>query len=191
MFFSKHYKVELGKVPLCFTTSCTTSWVLCSDWVIAWVKLWLRKFRINSLRSFTCPFTSFFWLLSHVIYLKLARVIQECLLSQSCVMGSRTVNHTIKKTIWHLAIWQNWCFGQFYHARLKSKHFSQFFWWEVNLRGLRAFILQNVQGSVVETEKKVLQPITQLGKEETLIILLPAWDRSRDSTAKRNLSKDM
>ena len=29
------------------------------------------------------------------------------------------------------------------------------------------------------------------GKEYTLIILLSAWDRSRDSTAKRNLSKDM
>ena len=69
--------------------------------------------------------------------------------------------------------------------------FSQFFLWEVNLRGLRAFILQNVQGSVVETEKKVLLPITQLGKEETLIILLSAWDRSRDSKAKRNLSKHM
>ena len=26
-------------------------------------------------------------------------------------------------------------------ARLKSKQFSQFFWWEVNPRGLRAFIL--------------------------------------------------
>ena len=29
------------------------------------------------------------------------------------------------------------------------------------------------------------------GKEDTLIILLSAWDRSRDSTAKRNLSKGM
>ena len=29
------------------------------------------------------------------------------------------------------------------------------------------------------------------GKEDTLIILLSAWDRSRDSRAKRNLSKDM
>ena len=52
--------------------------------------------------------------------------------------------------------------------------FSQFFLREVNLRGLRAFILQNVQGSVVETEKKVLLPITQLGKEDTHIILLSA-----------------
>ena len=34
-------------------------------------------------------------------------------------------------------------------ARLKSNQFSQFFWWEVNLRRLRAFILQKVQASVV------------------------------------------
>ena len=33
------------------------------------------------LRSITCAVTSFFFELSHVIYLKLTRVIQECLLS--------------------------------------------------------------------------------------------------------------
>ena len=76
--------------------------------------------------------------------------------------------------------------------RLKSKHFSQFFWWEVNLRGLRAFILQKVQASVVERQKKKLcYPSVSFGKEDTLIILLSAWDRSRDSTTKWNLSKDM
>ena len=42
-----------------------------------------------------------------------------------------------------------------------------------------------------ETEKEVLLLILSFGKEDTLIILLSAWDRSRDSTAKRNLSKDM
>ena len=31
----------------------------------------------------------------------------------------------------------------------------------------------------------------KLGKEDTLVILLSAWDRSRDSKAKRNLSKHM
>ena len=30
-----------------------------------------------------------------------------------------------------------------------------------------------------------------LGKEDTLVILLSTWDRSRDSKAKRNLSKHM
>ena len=39
-------------------------------------------------------------------------------------------------------------------ARLKSKHFSHFFWWEVNLRGLRAFIFQKVQALGVERQKK-------------------------------------
>ena len=33
--------------------------------------------------SSTCPLTSFFWLLSHVIYLKLTKVLYECLLSQA------------------------------------------------------------------------------------------------------------
>ena len=77
-------------------------------------------------------------------------------------------------------------------ARLKSKHFSQFFWWEVNLMGLRALILQKVQASVFERQKKKFcYPSLNFGKEDTLLILLSAWDRSRDSTAKRNLSKDM
>ena len=39
-------------------------------------------------------------------------------------------------------------------ARLKSKHLAQFFWWKVNLRELRGFILQKVQASVVERQKK-------------------------------------
>ena len=42
------------------------------------------------LRSSTWPLTSFFWLLSHVIDLKLTKVLWECLLIQSWVMGSRT-----------------------------------------------------------------------------------------------------
>ena len=114
--------------------------------------------------------------------------------SQVWWVGSKRVQLFPKKifSIWQFSkidVLVNFIIQKF--ARLKSIHFSQFFWWEVNLRGLRAFILQNVQGSVVETEKKVLLPITQLGKEETLIILLSAWDRSRDSTQKRNLSKHM
>ena len=46
---------------------------------------------------------------------------------------------------------------------------------------------KKVQASAVERQ------LFSFGKENTLIILLSAWDRSRDSnaTAKRNLSKDM
>ena len=55
-----------------------------------------------------------------------------------------------------------------------SPQFSQFFLVRGKVRELRAFILQNFQGSVVETEKKVLLPITQPGKEATLILLLSA-----------------
>ena len=25
-----------------------------------------------------------------------------------------------KKNIWHLTIWQNWCFGQFYHSKIEK-----------------------------------------------------------------------
>ena len=25
-----------------------------------------------------------------------------------------------KKTIWHLAIWQNWYFGEFYHSKISK-----------------------------------------------------------------------
>ncbi len=68
-------------------------------------------------------------------------------------------------------------------ARLKSKHFSQFFWWELNLMGLRALILQKVQSSVVERQKKKFcYPSLSSGKEDTLLLLLSAWDRSRACT---------
>ena len=41
----------------------------------------------NAIRpcSSTCALTGFFWLLSHVIYLKLTRVLQGCLLSQASI----------------------------------------------------------------------------------------------------------
>ena len=53
------------------------------------------------------------------------------------------------------------------------------------------FLKSGNQAEKNETEKEVLLPITQLGKEDTHIILLSALGRSHDSTAKRNLSKDM
>ena len=54
-------------------------------------------------------------------------------------------------------------------ARLKSKQFSQFFWQEVNMRGLRAFILQKVQALVFKRhEKENLLSITALGKKKLL-----------------------
>ena len=41
------------------------------------------KFWHQEPMSSTCPLTGFFWLLSHVIYLKLTRVLLDCLLSQA------------------------------------------------------------------------------------------------------------
>ena len=40
-------------------------------------------FSIGCLSSFTCALTGFFWLLSHLIYLKLTKVLKECFLSQT------------------------------------------------------------------------------------------------------------
>ena len=100
----------------------------------------------------------------------------------------------IKFTAIPKKLFGNWQFDLIIQkfARMKSKHFSPFFWWNVNLRGLRAFILQKVQTSVVERQKKKFcYPSLRFGKEDTLIILLSAGDRSRDSTARRNLSKVM
>ena len=42
---------------------------------------------------------------------------------------------------------------QFYWSK-RSKHLSQLFWREVNLRGTREFILQKVRASVVERQTK-------------------------------------
>ena len=94
----------------------------------------------------------------------------------------------IKFTVIQKTLFGTWQFDFIIQkfAILKSKHFSQFFWWEVNLRGLRAFILQKIQASDIERQKKKFcYPSLSMGKEDT------AWDRSRDSKAKRNLSKDM
>ena len=52
----------------------------------------------------------------------------------------------IKLTFIHLAIWQNWCFGQFYHKRIDVlQNCSVFFVSDLaseNLRGLRELFLQ-------------------------------------------------
>ena len=52
-------------------------WMCCNQ------KTKKRKFLVTFMSS-SCPLTSFFWLLSHMIYLELIKVLLECLLSQSC-----------------------------------------------------------------------------------------------------------
>ena len=79
---------------LCFNTKCGNT-KLCI--VIICTRIILRTWKIGKtpnkqigLRSSTCPLTGFFWLLSHVIYLKLRKVLYECLLSHSWLMGRRS-----------------------------------------------------------------------------------------------------
>ena len=49
-------------------------------YVLDWVSYIHKK-----LRSSLCRLTCFFWLLSHVIYFKLTRVLEKCLFSQSWI----------------------------------------------------------------------------------------------------------
>ena len=112
----------------------------------------------------------------------------------SWVMGSRTLNYT-KKTIWHLAIWQNWCFGQFYHSKIcnieKFTFFSVFLVKGKSERIERINFTESSGLSCWETEKKFCYPSLSFVKEDTLIGILSGWHRSRNSTAKRNLSVDI
>ena len=106
----------------------------------------------------------------------------------SWVMGSRTLNYT-KKSYLALGTLGNLAKLVFWSISSCKLSFSQYFWWEVNLRGLRPFILQNSGLTCGKTWKEVLPSITCLWERRHSLILLSAWDRSRDSTAKRNLSK--
>ena len=56
-------------------------------------------------------------------------------------------------------------------ARLKSKQFTQFFWWGVKSERIESIYFAENSGL---TEKEVLLPFTQLGKEDTIIILFSA-----------------
>ena len=41
-----------------------------------------------------------------------------------CLLFNFWVIKSSKKPFYHLAIWQNWCFGQFYHSKIEFKHLS-------------------------------------------------------------------
>ena len=49
------------------------------------VPVLMTSWKLSSVepRFSTCALTGFFWLLSHVIYLKLTKVLKECFLSQT------------------------------------------------------------------------------------------------------------
>ena len=77
-------------------------------------------------RSSTCALTGFFWLLSHVIYLKLNKRITRVSSFPSFNFWMIDYSYTQKS---YLVIWQN-CFGHFItqkFASLKSKQLTQFF----------------------------------------------------------------
>ena len=54
---------------------------------------------------------------------------QRKLTQTKCLLFNfRVIKVIPKKAIWHLAIWQNWCFGQFYHSKIEkqTRSLSQF-----------------------------------------------------------------
>ena len=50
----------------------------------------------TQIRFSTCPLTSFFWLLSHVIYLKLTKVLYECLFFPKLFLYEKIYSYTKK-----------------------------------------------------------------------------------------------
>ena len=101
-----------------------------------------KKISKKQFRSSTC----FFWLLSHVIYLKLTRVLRVSSFSILQIFNFWMTKFTV------------------FLVRGKSEKIQ----------------------SINFSESSGLS----FRKEDTLIILLSALDRSRDSTTKRNLSKN-
>ena len=105
---------------------------------------------------------------------------------QSWVMGSRTSFLSLNN--WDLNFLQN-----------EYSQSSQIYLSPKKLRKLsRKCLLFNLANFwMIKLSKTSILPNCQvpnsfiIQKQDTLIILLTAWDRSRDSTAKRNLSKDM
>ena len=75
---------------------------------IKWVKV-LR------LRFSTCALRGFFWLLSHVIYLKVTRELHDCLRSQASIF-EWWITVIPKKAIWH--------FGKIVLVNLSLKSFQ-------------------------------------------------------------------
>ena len=97
----------------------------------------------------------------------------------------------LKTTIfstWQFGVLVNFIIKKF--IRLKSEQFSQFFWQEVNVKFDKSHFAECSGHSCWEIKKVLHYPSLILGKKK-LITLLSAWDGSRDSTAKRNLSNHM
>ena len=130
-------------------------------------------------------FDRFLWLLNHVIYLLLTKFLYECLLSQSWVMGSRnsfSVSQQLRPELsakWILSILSDLPFTRkteknvYFPIFPKHQIPNSFFWYNCKFYCLKI-------------------PITQLWKRRhSYKNFVSTWDKSRDSTAKRNLSNDM
>ena len=166
---------------------------LFTNWTITYkIKMWMNQ-NLRYLRFSTCPLTSFFWLLSHVIYLKLTKILYECLLSQAEWWVAELLFLSLNN--WGLNFLQNKC-SQSSQIYLSPEKLRKVFTFQ-SCKFLNDKIDQNINFAKLPSAKyfwynlQFYYPSHSFGKEDTLILLLSAWDRSCDSTAKRNLSKDM
>ena len=126
------------------------------------IKMITKMLCYKQVWSSTCALTSFFWLLGHVIYLKLTRV--ECLLyhfTKFQFLNNKIYSYT-KKTYLALANLilsfknlQDW----------KVNSLLSFSGGRLNLRKLKAFILQKIQAW---QKKKLYYPSLSLGKRTPL-----------------------
>ena len=78
---------------------------------------------------------------------------------------SRSIVNTYQKTIFHVASWENWCFGQFYLSRFEVLQITQLLALVIlmpvslvkeNLRGLCEILKRKIQTKVCKTGKWVL-----------------------------------
>ena len=149
------------------------------------------KYFWSCIWSSTCDLTGFFWILSHVIYLKLTRVLYPFLLSKAEWWIPELLFLSLNN--WGLNFLQNESsqFSQIYLSpeKLRQMFTFSFEWW--NWPKYRIAKCQIVVFSI--TVSIIVQKLKfcKIEIEYTHITLLSAWDRSRDSTAKRTLSKHM
>ena len=137
---------------------------ICIECLVYWYFLMGTQFLLHHLnqRSYTCPLASFFWLLSHVIYLKLNKsIIQESSFSIWQNLNFWMIKFTVtvlyqKKN--YLQNLVNLIIQKF--ARLKSKHFSHFSHKSERIESIH--FAESSGLTCWETEKEDLLSITQI-----------------------------
>ena len=136
-------------------------------------------------RSSTTPLTRFFWLLSHVIYL-----LYGCLLSQAEWWVAELLFLSLNN--WGMNLLKNTC-SQSSQIYILQKKLRKVFTFQsckfYMLKLTKTSILPNCQVQNILYDLQFCYLSHGFGRDNTLLLLLSAWDRSRDSTTKKKLVK--